>query len=281
MYCSICGAHVPHGKSECAVCGERVIRMPNASVARRTRGVMVPAEEAVGLCPRCGFNGPGYGYFNRGANIAKLVAATVVTGGLMGMGGLAYWLLRKDHRICPACGLKWGPYGERAVALAQGGSAPVAAPAGSRGAGVSPWMENKMRKRSIALFIFAALLMIAGVGNGELVPILMSVFAAGGGYFLHRDAETKRQERREALIAGLQPEVLRLAAQRRGRLTVTEVASSLGWALPRAEKVLNSLDDGLRVRSEVTDEGVIVYEFPEVMFATARLTDPTNGAAMA
>jgi hypothetical protein len=280
MYCSICGAHVPNGRSECAVCGERVAqREPNPAVARRTRGVMVPGEDAVGLCPRCGFSGPGYGYFNRGANIAKLVGLTVVTGGLMGVGGLAYWLLRKDHRICPACGLKWGPYGERAVALARSGPAPAPMPAAA--AAVSPWGERKMRRRSIALFVLAAILMVAGIGNAELVPILLSAMAATGGYLLHRSAISARQERREALIAGMQPEVLRLAAQRKGRLTVTEVASSLGWALPRAEKVLNSLDDGLRVRSEVTDEGVIVYEFPEVMFATARLTDPTNGAAMA
>jgi hypothetical protein len=280
MYCSICGAHVPHGRSDCAVCGERVAqRTPNPAVARRTRGVMVPGEEPVGVCPRCGFNGPGYGYFTRGANIAKLVGATIVTGGIMGVGGLAYWLLRKEHRICPACNLKWGAYGERAVALAPVGSAP--APAAARVAAASQWAERKVYKRSIALYLFAALLMVAGIANGELVPILLSAIAAGGGYFLHRDATARRHERREALIAGLQPEVLRLAAQRKGRLTVTEVASSLGWALPRAEKVLNSLDDGLRVRSEVTDEGVIVYEFPEVMFASARLSDPTSGAAMA
>jgi hypothetical protein len=37
----------------------------------------------------------------------------------------------------------------------------------------------------------------------------------------------------------------------------------------RAEKVLNSLDDGWRVNSTVTDDGVIVYEFRELL----RLTD--------
>ena len=65
----------------------------------------------------------------------------------------------------------------------------------------------------------------------------------------------------------LQQPVLRLAGDRGGRLTVTEVASSLGWPLRRAEKVLNSLEDGLRVASTVTDQGVIVYEFRELMHA--------------
>ena len=31
-----------------------------------------------------------------------------------------------------------------------------------------------------------------------------------------------------------------------------------------AEEVLDSMDDGLRVRSEVTNEGIIVYDFPEL-----------------
>ena len=39
----------------------------------------------------------------------------------------------------------------------------------------------------------------------------------------------------------------------------------LPLSLPAAENVLNDLDDGFRVRSDVTSEGVIIYEFPEVM----------------
>jgi hypothetical protein len=45
------------------------------------------------------------------------------------------------------------------------------------------------------------------------------------------------------------------------------VAAELGWTMPRAEKVLDSLEDGIRVCSEVTDEGVIVYEFREILNA--------------
>ena len=46
---------------------------------------------------------------------------------------------------------------------------------------------------------------------------------------------------------------------------MTEVAAALAWPIRRAEKVLHSLDDGWRVNSEVTDEGVIVYEFRELL----------------
>jgi hypothetical protein len=46
---------------------------------------------------------------------------------------------------------------------------------------------------------------------------------------------------------------------------VTEVASDLNLSLPAAEKVLTSMEDGFRVRSEITKEGVLYYEFPEVL----------------
>ena len=86
-----------------------------------------------------------------------------------------------------------------------------------------------------------------------------------------RDAANReRQARRAALISSLQLPVLRLAAECEGRLTVSEVATGLGWTMRRAEKVLQSLEDGLRVESEVTDEGVIVYDFRELR----RLRDP-------
>ena len=38
----------------------------------------------------------------------------------------------------------------------------------------------------------------------------------------------------------------------------------LDLSLEAAEKILIGMDDGFRVRSDVTDDGVIVYEFPEI-----------------
>ena len=64
--------------------------------------------------------------------------------------------------------------------------------------------------------------------------------------------------------ARLQRSVLLLATEKGGTLTVTEVAASLNLSLSAAESVLEGMDDGLRVRSEVTNQGIIVYEFPEV-----------------
>ncbi|MFP3948581.1 MAG: hypothetical protein ACLFWG_07610, partial [Longimicrobiales bacterium] len=69
---------------------------------------------------------------------------------------------------------------------------------------------------------------------------------------------------REAIMAGFQREVLLLAGRTDGTLTVTEVAADLDLSLEAAEKVLISMDDGFRVRSEITNEGLLLYEFPEI-----------------
>ena len=61
---------------------------------------------------------------------------------------------------------------------------------------------------------------------------------------------------------GLQRKVLRLAGMRGGTLTVTEVAADMNISLPAAEKILEGMDDGFRVRSEISKEGVLYYEFP-------------------
>ena len=65
-------------------------------------------------------------------------------------------------------------------------------------------------------------------------------------------------------MARLQQRVLLFATEKGGTLTVTEVAASLNLSLSAAEDVLDSMDDGLRVRSDVTSQGIIVYEFPEL-----------------
>ena len=59
--------------------------------------------------------------------------------------------------------------------------------------------------------------------------------------------------------------MLQLATQRGGVLTVTEVAAELDLSLEAAEKLMIGMDDGFRVRSDISEEGVIYYEFPEVV----------------
>ena len=64
-----------------------------------------------------------------------------------------------------------------------------------------------------------------------------------------------------------QNRVVRLARQRGGRLTVTEAAADTGLTVEEASEILKRLADGGFVEVEITDSGLIVYRFPEVLFA--------------
>ena len=64
-----------------------------------------------------------------------------------------------------------------------------------------------------------------------------------------------------------QNRVVRLAQKRNGRLTVTETAADTGLTVEEASEILKRLADGGFVEVEITDSGLIVYRFPEVLFA--------------
>jgi len=68
----------------------------------------------------------------------------------------------------------------------------------------------------------------------------------------------------------LEARVFRLAYKRKGRLTVSDAVIDMGLSIRQAEELLNSLVDGLRVRREVTPNGLEVYEFPEIITRFAR-----------
>jgi ribosomal protein S27AE len=258
MYCSTCGTLVPTGQQTCSACGAAVM---GRAIARQHAGVASErhsqAMVQTNVCPRCGYQGEGINYFSRGSRIAALIGITMVTMGAMGAGGLIYYFVRRDHLVCPRCGKGWGMAGERAVEHVRGGRPLITQePSVPRGSWKQGW--------AIFLFIMAALMIIGGLFAGEIGLIAGSLLAAGGGAVLMQAAGRERERRREALISSLQLPVLKLAAEQGGRLTVTQVAAHLGLPLRRAERILWSLDDGIRVDSEVTDEGVIVYEFREL-----------------
>ena len=63
-----------------------------------------------------------------------------------------------------------------------------------------------------------------------------------------------------------QNSLLRLARRRGGRLTVTEAATDTGLTMEETHQILRNLADGGFVEIEVTDSGVMVYRFPEVLY---------------
>lgn len=272
MYCSTCGARVPDGRTRCDNCGAPVSRPVGFGVPAVQTLTPIGAPMPLVVCPRCGFQGQTVTYFSQGGHVAGLLVLTALTlFPAMGAGGLLYYLLRHNHRSCARCGHTLGKSEALALAAATQGAGghPVAAAEADLPEDVGRW-SSVWGIGAIMLFLFAAFLTLVGVGEGEPVAVMMGLFAGGGGYMLTRKAQSTREERRQALLVALQQPVLRLAGERGGRLTVTEVASSLGWPMRRAEKVLNSLEDGLRMASDVTREGVIVYEFRELMHARAR-----------
>ena len=117
----------------------------------------------------------------------------------------------------------------------------------------------------VGLVILATIMVVVGIAETEAVVVGIGsvIGATGTGAFWW--GLKGLNERRKALMQRLQQRVLRLATQRGGTLTVTDVASDMNLSLPAAEKVLVSMEDGFRVRSEISKDGVLFYEFPEVL----------------
>ena len=59
--------------------------------------------------------------------------------------------------------------------------------------------------------------------------------------------------------------MFRLAFRSKGRLTLSEVIVESGMDLDRAEKLMDRMVDGSRVQMNVNDNGIIFYEFPEII----------------
>jgi hypothetical protein len=263
MFCQICGARIPDGRSACVQCGAPAGRTMGLSPAPASSSPNLSME--VRSCPRCGFQGASQAYFSTPGHLVLLLALTLASGGPL---GIIYFIMRANHRLCPSCGEGWGKGGQ--LALQSGAGAAHGAAMAQIPSDVSGMSEGGFKRGfSWVLFVFAAILLVAGLGEWEAVPVMFSMMFGGGGFLLRRSANEDRMRRREAIIQSLQRPVLQLAAQRGGTLTVTEVASEFGWSIPRAEKVLQSLEDGYRVMGDVTPEGVIVYNFLELVRAPA------------
>lgn len=122
---------------------------------------------------------------------------------------------------------------------------------------------------AIALFMLLGFLSADVSGGAAIVALLLVVGlpAAGAGLLVRSHfAERSRLTGRKALLRQqtLDAEILRLARERGGKLTVVEVATELGVAMEGAKEAL----DGLLLREhadlELTDSGVTVYHFYDV-----------------
>ncbi|MBT3326837.1 MAG: hypothetical protein HN396_11395 [Gemmatimonadales bacterium] len=188
-----------------------------------------------------------------------LVGASFFT---WGFGGLIYWLARRKHLICPRCGLGW-EHAPRALAAA--GSEPERVMLEAEPDEKLPSAGLKRRIAGVGAILMASLLVLIGFVEWEMAAVAVGSVVGGGGSGMFYWGWKGLQERQKALMQGLQRKILKLADMKGGTLTVTEVAADMNLSLPAAENILTSMDDGFRVRSEISKEGVLYYEFPELL----------------
>lgn len=248
MRCSTCGESLEPGTPRCPTCGAG-----SGSVTA------VTAVKPLRRCPRCDYQGEGVPYFRRLGHVGLLVGVSLFT---YGFGGLIYWLARRKHLVCPRCGLGWE---NAARALTVGGSEPERRLVEAQPDEPLPSSGFKRRVAGVVLVLLASLMVLMGFVEWEMAAIAFGSVMGAGGSLTFYWGWRGQQERREAVMQGLQRRILRLAQLRGGTLTVTEVAAEMNLSLPAAERILTSMDDGFRVRSEISREGVLYYEFPEVL----------------
>ncbi|NNL31047.1 MAG: hypothetical protein HKO77_08500 [Gemmatimonadetes bacterium] len=180
-----------------------------------------------------------------------------------GIGGVAYYASRRKHLVCQGCGLGWGHAREPGAA-----STSVAPAASSQGPAPRPTAlpASGIGRRVVGTGLALLATLLITIGIVEFAPEAIAVGSvmglAGSGTFWW--GWKALQDRRQAVLQDLNRQVLLLATQKQGVLTVTDVAAALNLSIPAAEKVLEGLDDGFRVRSDISKEGVLYYEFPEV-----------------
>lgn len=128
----------------------------------------------------------------------------------------------------------------------------------------------------IALMIIGGFMALgftqASLSQGPLVIFLslcLTVFLPlGGGFYLLRSAgqNQKALQTSKSQLAHktLRAEILRLAAENQGRLTVLEVTQAFALSAEQAEAALDRLALEHLAEHQLTDEGLLVYTFPEV-----------------
>ncbi|HEX2209048.1 MAG TPA: hypothetical protein VHG93_15320 [Longimicrobium sp.] len=134
---------------------------------------------------------------------------------------------------------------------------------------------RRARKKRIWAYVLFFLAFLWGASfidgdDGWQASLFAALVAAGVAVLLLRSSWQDEEKMAQMAASERQLAVLRLAEAEDGQLTVTEVAAKLGWSMDDAAATLRSLDDGVRVTTTLTDEGVILYDFPELIHDPGR-----------
>ena len=110
---------------------------------------------------------------------------------------------------------------------------------------------------------------LPGSAGAQFLALIVGVGIPGavGGALLsqHFGGKKKLAGRREQLKRQTQEaELLRLAGEHDGRLTVVDVVRDLALANSDAEQLLRGVVERGDAEIEITDRGLLVYRFPDV-----------------
>ncbi|TVQ37819.1 MAG: hypothetical protein EA384_10990 [Spirochaetaceae bacterium] len=74
-------------------------------------------------------------------------------------------------------------------------------------------------------------------------------------------------------LQGRQAQLFRLAQRLGGRLTVSDIVIETGLGVSEAERFIESMVDNAHVRMDIDDNGMVVYDFPEIIARRRRSAD--------
>jgi ABC-type transport system involved in multi-copper enzyme maturation permease subunit len=77
--------------------------------------------------------------------------------------------------------------------------------------------------------------------------------------------------KRDISAWSIKRKIMQLAQDSGGVLTVSDVVLATGFSMKQAEETLNEMVDGFRIKTEVTDSGIVQYEFSELIKNEERL----------
>jgi hypothetical protein len=114
---------------------------------------------------------------------------------------------------------------------------------------------------------------IPGLFRGFFREIEERRFYRDQGIPRHRKQGEKRRQIRNGKPRNIDGVIFNLAYTLKGEITLSDIIIETGLSMKEAEKTIDQMVDGIRVRMEVDDQGLVVYEFPEIIARQQKDTD--------
>lgn len=299
MYCSACGSPNAAEARFCSACGAvlaatvtpATVSLQPSPVAVFNVAPIPYGLRATFLCPHCRQATAPIPFFSRGFNLVKMLILGAAVFPLSAL----YFFWRKDRFLCTWCrrvlpngapvGLL-GAFSRDTPYQPAPGTPGVLAPASGPGSHEHALLAaqeshdivrlDKASRRNRARTFTFGVVTVGMLGSGVAALVgssteaaafflgmgglgsVVTVFAETRSRRLRDEANEKRQRQRGF-------EIVALARQHGGRLSVTQVAGQLRIDFKEAEAALDALADGHRVDIESDDEGRVSYVFRELL----------------